>query len=60
MGAMRRAASSFFHAHVGEPDMADFSRAPGIRENSHRVGERHFWVGGVKLVEIDALELEAL
>ncbi len=39
--------------------MADPAHALQLRERADRLRERHFRIGHVQLVEIDALELEA-
>src|SRR5258706_4634260 len=48
------------HRDVGEADVPDFPLALEVRECADLDFERHLRVGRMQLVEVDALELEAL
>ena len=47
-------------ADVGQADVADLAGALPVGERADRVRERHLRVRRVQLVEVDALELQAL
>src|SRR5436190_14663343 len=53
-------AFELLHRDVREPDVAHLALFLHVGERSNRHFERHLWIDSVELVQVDALELEAL
>src|SRR5262249_31737617 len=48
------------HRDVRHPEVSDLAGTLQLRESAHRLCERNVRVGGVELIEVDALEAKAL
>ncbi len=54
------AGTQFLDVDVRHPDHLDQALALHLRERTHRLRDRHAWIDGVQLVEVDRLKPKQL